>query len=166
MKEFEAEKLDKLLGSGYAQGYLFEDGNNIIAPRKATAAEKELRIKTIRRLLIAGVNRQSIIEYCELRFCISPKTVYKYFDVITAELREESTKDKEYHYGLAVARMERALLDCESTGDMTNRTRILNDLNKLQGLITHSIKGEGEDGKLVVEFVNKSKGDIEQEETE
>jgi len=166
MKEFEAEKYDEILGRDYVQGYLFEDENNLIAPRKATAAEKELRIKTIRRLLIAGVNRASIIEYCELRFCVSPKTVYKYFDVINDELRTESAKDKELNYGLAVARMERALLDCETSDDMTNRVRILTDLSKLQGLITHKIKGDDEDGALKIEFVNKSKDVIKDEETE
>jgi len=166
MKEFEAKKYDEILGDKYVQGYLFEGDQNIIAPRKATQAEKELRIKTIRRLLIAGVNRQSIIEYCELRFCISPKTVYKYFDAINDELKIESTKDKEINYGLAVARMEQALLDCITSKDMTNRARILGDLHKLQGLITHKIKGEGEDGELVIEFVNKSKDDIKKDETE
>jgi hypothetical protein len=166
MKDFEAKKYDRILGEQYVQGYLFEGDINIIAPRKATQAEKELRIKTIRRLLIAGVNRQAIIEYCELRFCISPKTVYKYFDVINDELREESAKDKEFNYGLAVARMERALLDCETSNDMTNRVRILADLSKLQGLITHKIRGDDEDGALKIEFINKSKTDIVCEETE
>jgi len=166
MKEFEAEKYDKILGRDYVQGYLFSEKDNIIAPRKATAAEKELRIKTIRRLLIAGVNRSTIIEYCELRFCISPKTVYKYFDVINDELREESSKDKEFNYGMAVARMEKALLDCETSKDMTNRVRILADLSKLQGLITHKIKGDEEDGALRIEFVNRSKDEINNGETE
>ncbi|PKL17883.1 MAG: hypothetical protein CVV49_08885 [Spirochaetae bacterium HGW-Spirochaetae-5] len=166
MKEFEAVKYDKILGRDYVQGYLFEADQNLIAPRKATAAEKELRIKTIRRLLIAGVNRAAIIEYCELRFCISPKTVYKYFDVINDELRTESAKDKEFNYGMAVARMERALLDCETSNDMTNRVRILADLSKLQGLITHKIKGDDEDGAIKIEFINKSKTEINTDETE
>lgn len=166
MKEFEARKLDQLLGRDYVQGYLFENDENIIAPRKATAAEKELRTKTIRRLLIAGVPRSSIFEYCELRFCISQKTVYKYFDSISSEFKAESAKEKEENYGLAVARFERALLDCETSGDMTNRVKILGDLTKLQGLIVNRIKGDEEDGSIKIEFVNRSKGEIEKSEME
>lgn len=164
MKDFEAKKIDKLLGDEYVQGYLFEAGQNIIAPRKATNAEKELRLKTIRRLLIAGYSRQAIIEYCGLRFCLAQKTVYKYFDAINEELREEGKKDRESNYGLAIARLEQALLSCELDKDMNNRVKILAELNKLQGLIVNKIAGTGEDGELVIEFVNKTKEQIEGEE--
>ncbi len=166
MKEFEAKKYDKLLGEGYVQGYLFDNDENIIAPRKATKAEKELRIKTIRRLLIAGVSRPAIIEYCALRFCLAPKSVYKYFAAIDNELKEESKKDRDLNYGLAVARLEQALLRCETEKDMNNQVKILAELNKLQGLIVNKIGGTGEDGELVVVFENKTKGEIEDEETE
>lgn len=160
------KKLDDLLGEDYKQGYLFEDGQNFLAPRKATKAEMEFRIKAIRLLMIAGVSRPEILSYCESKFWISPKTTYKYFDIINTELKEESTKDKEHNYGLAVARFEKALLDCVHGSDMTNRVRILSELSKLQGLITHKIKGDEEDGALRIEFVNRSKDEINKGETE
>ena len=164
MKEFEAKNIDKLLGDGFAQGYLFEEGENILAPRKATQAEKQLRIKTIRRLLIAGLSRQQILDYCARRFCVSPKTVYKYMDVINQELIQESKKEKELNYGLAVARYEQALVECNKSGDMQNLLRALKDLHTLQGLITHKIGGTGEDeGPLKIEFINKSAEEIKKE---
>jgi len=164
MKEFEAKNIDKLLGDGFAQGYLFAEGENILAPRKATQAEKNLRIKTIRRLLIAGLSRQQILEYCANRFLVSPKTVYKYLDSINQELVQEGRKDRELNYGLAVARYEQALVECNKTGDMQNLLRALKDLSTLQGLITHKIGGTGEDdGPLKIEFVNKSAEEIKNE---
>lgn len=145
MKKCEKEKIDNILGEDFVEQYLFDE---YITPTRCTRAEKEFRKKIIRKLVVAGVQKSDITEYFEHRFGISKKQVNKYFSEVNREMVEEGRKESELMFALSVARLESALTECIMTEDMTNRIRVMKELNEIQGLRVqkHELGGPGGDG--------------------
>ncbi len=136
-------KIETILGNEYIEQYLFADR---VIPRKCNRAEKELRKRTIRRLIVAGVSKKDVVEYCNDRFEIGEKQVNKYLSEIYDEFKDLGKRDAETNYGLAIERLEAALVDSITSDDMDNRIKVLRELDDVQGLKTHAIdvttKGE------------------------
>lgn len=125
------KKLDDLLGVEYVQQYLFDER---VFPRKCTAADKYLRKKTIRRLVVIGVGFKDVAEYCRYRFGIGEKQVHKYLTEIYDEFKKVAAKDIESKYALHIERLEMALVDSIRAGDMDNRVKLLKEIGGVQGL--------------------------------
>ncbi len=124
------KRIENLLGTVYTQQYLFDR----YTPRKCTKAEKELRKKTIRKLIVAGIPRNETQKYCEYRFGFKAKQFAKYLSEIYQEFQELSQVDSEVNYGLHVERLNAALAECISDQDMANRIRVLKEFGDVFGL--------------------------------
>ncbi len=123
--------IEVILGPEHLEQFLFED--HAVA-RKCTAAEKEYRLQTIRKLIVAGISIHDIAAYCEERFGIGAKQVQKYLKHIYAQFRRLGQRDAEVSYGLAMERLEAFLVECHLIGDRDNQFKALRELNELQSL--------------------------------
>jgi hypothetical protein len=164
MKECEKIKIDNILGADFVEQYLFDE---YVTPTRCTRAEKEFRKKIIRKLVIAGVQKSEITEYFEHRFGLSKKQVNKYFSEVSKDMIVEGRKESEMMFALSVARLEDALTACIMTKDMTNRIRVMKELNEIQGLRVqkHELGGPGGDGIQLIldsDFVPKNESKPEQ----
>jgi hypothetical protein len=125
------KRIDAILGDEFVEQYLFDER---VIPRKCTRAEKELRKKAIRRMVVAGFSYKDVAEYCRHRFEIGPKQVEKYLGEIYSEFKRLAERDIQEAYGLQISRLEKALVDCEIDNDMNNRVKVLKELSDMQGL--------------------------------
>lgn len=157
------EKCESILGTEYVQQYLFAER---VIPRKCTKAEKVLRLATIRRLVVAGVSIKEVCDYCEHRFEITPKQVHKYLTEIYQEFKKIGERDAEVNYGLAVERLEAALVECIRAGDMDNRIKVLKEIHDVQSIkkFTLDLTSKGERISVIVggDFVGRPAGQLSQ----
>lgn len=143
--------IEIVLGPEHLEQFLFEDHAVV---RKCTAAEKEYRLQTIRKLIVAGISIHDIAAYCEERFGIGVKQTQKYFKEIYAQFRRLGQRDAEVSYGLAMERLEAFLVECHLIGDRDNQFKALRELNELQSLKKFSLDVTSK-GERITFLINK-----------
>ena len=126
-------------------------------PQDITSIERLERLRQVKKIFLEGYSRSDIILFCEEKWKIKEGTVDLYLIEIRREIKEDFQKnfDKEAFKLEITARFEDLYKKNVDIDDYKECRAILNDFNKMFGLLEPEKKDITTDGEKISKTVIK-----------